>query len=135
MKGQKFLKVTSILMIICGVIGAIGGVIAILGISALAAFMESTEGTGLLYASALILTLASVIEFIAGIKGVGACNAPHKAAACIKWGVIIAVLSIISMIIGVVGGGKFNITSLILNLLVPGLYIYGAVQMKNDAQV
>ena len=135
MKGQKFLKVTSILMIICGVIGAIGGVIAILGISALAAFMESTEGTGLLYASALILTLASVIEFIAGIKGVGACNAPHKAAACIKWGVIIAVLSIISMIIGVAGGGKFNITSLILNLLVPGPYIYGAVQMKNDAQV
>ena len=81
MKGQKFLKVTSILMIICGVIGAIGGVIAILGISALAAFMDSTEGTGLLYASALILTLASVIEFIAGIKGVGACNASHKAAA------------------------------------------------------
>ena len=134
MKGQKFLKVTSILMIICGVIGAIGGVIAILGISALAAFMESTEGTGLLYASALILTLASVIEFIAGIKGVGACNAPHKAAACIKLGIIIAVLSIISMIIGLVAGGEFSFTSLILNLLVPGLYIYGAIQMKNGSQ-
>lgn len=35
MKGQKFLKVTSILMIIGGVIGVIAGIIAILGISAL----------------------------------------------------------------------------------------------------
>lgn len=36
MKGQKFLKVTSILMIIGGVIAAIAGVIAIIGISAIA---------------------------------------------------------------------------------------------------
>ena len=135
MKGQKILKVTSILMIIGGIIAAIAGVIAILGVSALAAFMESTEGTGLLYASSILVTVASVIQFIAGIKGIGACSAPQKAASCVKWGIIIAILAIISIIIGLVGGGKFNITSLILNLLVPGLYIYGAVQMKNDAQV
>lgn len=134
MKGQKFLKVTSILMIIGGVIGVIAGIIAILGISALAALMETGEGTGLLYASSIIVTLASVIQFIAGIKGIGACKAPQKAATCIKWGVIIAVLSIISMIIGLVAGGDFSITSLVLNLLVPGLYIYGAIQMKNGSQ-
>ena len=134
MKGQKFLKVTSILMIIGGVIGVIAGIIAILGISALAALTETGEGTGLLYASSIIVTLASVIQFIAGIKGIGACKAPQKAATCIKWGVIIAVLSIISMIIGLVAGGDFSITSLVLNLLVPGLYIYGAIQMKNGSQ-
>ena len=134
MKGQKFLKGTSILMIIGGIIGVIAGIIAILGISALAALMETSEGTGLLYASSIIVTLASVIEFIAGIQGIGACNAPQKAAACIKWGIIIAVLSIISMIIGLVAGGEFSFTSLILNLLVPGLYIYGAIQMKNGSQ-
>ena len=134
MKGQKFLKVTSVLLIIGGVTGVIAGIIAILGISALAALMETGEGTGLLYASSTIVTLASVIQFVAGIKGIGACNAPQKAAACIKWGVIIAVLSIISMIIGLVAGGDFSITSLILNLLVPGLYIYGAIQMKNGSQ-
>ena len=134
MKGQKFLKVTSILMIIGGIIGAIAGIIAILGISALAALMETGENTGLLYASSIIVTLASVIEFIAGIKGIGACNAPQKAAACIKWVIIIAILSIISMIIGLVAGGEFSLTSLILNLLVPGLYIYGAIQMKNGSQ-
>lgn len=79
MKGQKLLKVTSILMIIGGVIAAIVGVLAILGISALVALAESAEGTGLLYASSAIIIVSSIIEFIAGIKGVGACSAPQKA--------------------------------------------------------
>ena len=132
MKGQKFLKVTSILMIIGGVIAAIAGVIAIIGISAIAALTGSAEGTGLLYASSIIVTVASIIQLIAGIKGLGACKDPMKSEGCIKWGIIIAVLSIVSMIIGVVGGGDFNITSLLLNLLLPGLYAYGAVQMKGE---
>ena len=134
MKGQKYLKVTSILMIIGGVIGIIAGIIAILGVSALVALTGSAEEPGLLYAGSIIVTVASVIEFIAGIKGLGACKMPQKADACIKLGIIIAVLSIVSMIVNVVGGGEFNVTSLILNLLVPGAYVYGAIQMKKDSQ-
>ena len=45
-------------------------------------------------------------------------------------GIIIAILTIISIVIGIVGGGEFSITSLVLNLLLPGLYVYGAMQMK-----
>ena len=78
MKGQKVLKITSILMIIGGIIAAIAGVIAILGVSALAALAGSAEGTGLLYASSIIVTVASIIQFIAGIKGLGACKEPGK---------------------------------------------------------
>ena len=129
MKGQKILKITSILMIIGSVISAIAGVIVILGISALAALSGSAEDVGLLYASSIIVVVASVIQFIAGI---GACSAPGKAASCIKWGIIIVILTIISIIIGVVGGGEFSITSLILNLLLPGAYVYGAMQMKGN---
>lgn len=135
MKGQKILKVTSILMIIGGVIAAIAGVVAILGVSALVALSGSAEGTGLLYASSILVTVASVIQFIAGIKGIGACSDPKKAASCIKWGIIIGILAIISIIIGLVGGGTFSITSLVLNLLLPGLYIYGAMQMKDNVSV
>ena len=62
MKGQKILKVTSILMIIGGVIAVVVGVLAILGISALAALSGSTEGIGLLYASSILVTVASVIH-------------------------------------------------------------------------
>lgn len=132
MKGQKILKVTSILMIIGGIIAAIAGVIAILGVSALAALSGSAEGTGLLYASSILVTVASVIQFIAGIKASGL-QRTQKAASCVKWGIIIAILAIISIIIGFVGGGQFSITSLVLNLLLPGLYVYGAMQMKGTA--
>ena len=135
MKGQKILKVTSILMIIVGVIAVVVGVLAILGISALAALSGSAEGPGLLYARSILVTVASVIQFIAGIKGISACSDPQKAASCIKWGIIIAILAIISMIIGLVGGGTFSITSLVLNLLLPGLYVYGAMQMKGAVSV
>lgn len=131
MKGQKILKVTSILMIIGGVIAVIIGILAIVGTAALSALAGSTENTGLIYASSILITVSSVIQFIAGIKGIGACSAPEKAASCIKWGIVISVLSIVSMILGVVGGSDFSITSLVLNLLLPGLYVFGAIQMKD----
>lgn len=133
MKGQKFLKVTSILMIIGGVIAVIAGIIGVLGVSALAALAGSAEGTGLLYVSCILVIVASIFELIAGIKGLGACKAPEKAGACVKWGIIIAVLSVVSMIIGVAAGGSFSVSSLVLNLILPGLYAYGAIQMKNAA--
>ena len=47
MKGQKYLKVTSILMIIGGVIGIIAGIIAILGVSALVALTGSADRSAL----------------------------------------------------------------------------------------
>ena len=132
MKGQKILMVTAILMLIGGVIAAVAGVAAVLGVSALAALSGSAEGTGLLYASAMLVMVASVIQFVAGIKGIGACNAPQKAASCIKWGIAVAVLTILSLLLGIAGGGEFSITSLVLNLLLPGLYVCGAMQMRGS---
>ena len=76
------------------------------------------------------VTITSVIEIIAGAKGLKACKVPENAGKCVTWGIVIAVLSIISMAIGLIGGGEFNITSLVLNLLVPGLYVYGALKTK-----
>lgn len=130
--GQKFLKITSILMIVGGIIAVIAGVIAILGVSALAALAGSAEGTGLLYASSILVTISSVIQIIAGAKGLKACKVPKTAGKCATWGIVIAVLSIISMVIGLIGGGDFNITNLALNLLVPGLYVYGALKTKSN---
>jgi len=132
MKGQSFLKITSILMIVGGIIAVITGVIAILGISVLAALSGSVEVTVLLYVSSILVTVASVIQIITGVKGLKACKAPETAGKCVTWGIVIAVLSIISLVIGLIGGGDFNIT-MALNLLVPGLYIYGAMQIKTPA--
>ena len=132
MKGQSFLKITSILMIVGGIIAVIAGVIAILGVSVLAALSGSVEVTVLLYVSSILVTVASVIQIITGVKGLKACKAPETAGKCVTWGIVIAVLSTISLVISLIGGGDFNIT-MALNLLVPGLYIYGAMQIKTPA--
>ncbi len=129
--GQTFLKVTSILMIVGGIIAAIAGVLAILGVSTLAMLVGSTEGTGLLYASSIIVTVTSVVEIIAGIKGLMACKNPVKAGGCMILGIVVAVLSIVSMAVNMAGGGSFKISSLILNLLVPVLYLFGVIKTKS----
>ena len=105
MKGQSFLKITSILMIVGGIIAVITGVIAILGVSVLAALSGSVEVTVLLYVSSILVTVASVIQIITGVKGLKACKAPETAGKCVTWGIVIAALSIISMVIGLIGGG------------------------------
>ena len=128
MKGRKFLKVTGILMIIGGAFGIIGGIVAMIGAGALAAVLETSAG-GLMLASALILASA-VFQLIAGIMGVKNCDKPEKAQSCLVMGVIVAILSVAGNIISNVLGSDFNIFSYATGLVIPVLYIIGAVKNK-----
>ena len=131
MKGRKFLKVTGILMIIGGGFGIIGGILAMLGAGALAAVLETSAG-GLMLASALILASA-VFQLIAGIMGVKNCDKPEKAQSCIVIGVIVAILSVAGNVISNVLGSDFNIINYATGLIIPVLYIIGAVKNKEAA--
>lgn len=131
MKGRKFLKVTGILMIIGGAFGIIGGIVAMIGAGALAAVLETSAG-GLMLASALILASA-VFQMIAGIMGVKNCDKPEKAQSCLVMGVIVAILSVSGNIISNVLGSDFNIFSYATGLIIPVLYIIGAVKNKEPA--
>ena len=131
MKGRKFLKVTGILMIIGGACGIIGGIVAMIGAGALAAVLETSAG-GLMLASALILASA-VFQLIAGIMGVKNCDKPEKAQSCLVMGVIVAILSVSGNIISNVLGSSFNILSYATGLIIPVLYIIGAVKNKELA--
>ena len=131
MKGRKFLKVTGILMIIGGAFGIIGGIVAMIGAGALAAVLETSAG-GLMLASALILASA-VFPLIAGIMGVKNCDKPEKAQSCIVIGVIVAILSVAGNVISNVLGSDFNIFSYATGLIIPVLYIIGAVKNKELA--
>ena len=133
-QGQTFLKVTSILMVIGGIIALLAGVFAILGVSALAALMGSAEGPGLLYAGSVLAVVTSAVEILAGAKGLKACRLPEKAGECVILGIAIVALSMISMVVSVKGGGEFKIINLVVNLLVPVLYILGAVKTKPAAR-
>ena len=128
MKGRKFLKVTGILMIIGGAFGIIGGIVAMIGAGALAAVLETSAG-GLMLASALILASA-VFQLIAGIMGVKNCDKPEKAQSCLVMGVIVAILSVSGNIISNVLGSNFYILSYATGLIIPILYIIGAVKNK-----
>ncbi len=131
MKGRKFLKVTGILMIIGGAFGIIGGIVAMIGAGALAAVLETSAG-GLMLASALILASA-VFQLITGIMGVKNCDKPEKAQSCLVMGVIVAILSVSGNIISNVLGSDFNIFSYATGLIIPVLYIIGAVKNKEPA--
>ncbi len=131
MKGRKFLKVTGILMIIGGAFGIIGGIVAMIGAGALAAVLE-TSAVGLMLASALILASA-VFQLIAGIMGVKNCDKPEKAQSCIVIGVIVAILSVVGNVISNVLGSDFNIFNYATGLIIPVLYIIGAVKNKEPA--
>lgn len=131
MKGRKFLKVTGILMIIGGAFGIIGGIIALIGAGALAAVLETSAG-GLMLASALILASA-VFQLIAGIMGVKNCDKPEKAQSCLVMGIIVAILSVAGNIISNVLGSDFNIINYATGLIIPVLYIIGAVKNKESA--
>ena len=131
MKGRKFLKVTGILMIIGGAFGIIGGIVAVIGAGALAAVLETSAG-GLMLASALILASA-VFQLIAGIMGVKNCDKPEKAQSCIVIGVIVAILSVAGNVISNVLGSDFNIINYATGLIIPVLYIIGAVKNKEPA--
>ena len=133
MNGHKFLKVTGILMIIGGALPTILGIVAVLGVAALAYIASAQTEAGMLYASTILLLISGVVELIAGIIGVINAEKPQKAKACIVWGALVAILSVAGTILGVVGGSDFSVSGLVLGLVLPVIYIIGAVKNMQSA--
>ena len=128
--GSGFLKVTGILMIIGGAISLIVAIVAIIGIAALVYVAGSEINAGLLYAAGVISLVSAVAKLIAGNVGVKNCKKPEKSRTCVVWGVIVAVLCVAGSVLTVVGGNSFPVFSLILGLVLPVLYIVGAIKNK-----
>lgn len=137
MKGKTFLQVTGILMIIGGGIGFIAS-LALGGLTTVLAIMGGeVDGMGALIALAAIAVvlsiIGSVVELVAGIIGVKNCGKPEKAGVCLGWGIAVIVISVISNILTIAGGSDFSVLSLILGLVLPVLYVVGAVLNKKSA--
>lgn len=131
MKGSKFLKVTGILMIVFGALALILSIVAAIGLAALVALELNTWQ----YTVAVILMLVgSIFEMIAGIVGVKNCNKPEKAGTCMVWGIIVIALSVLSNVLTLVGNpDNFSIVNLLTGLVIPVLYLIGAVMNKKAA--
>ena len=133
MKGKNFLKVTGILMIIGGAISAIVGLIALIGTLAVSSLLTGSGLLGWMIIGSVLCLISGVAELIAGIFGVSHCEKPEKAHTCILWGCIVVGLCVLGNIFNLIGGGSVSVVSLLLGLVIPALYIYGAVQNKNTA--
>ena len=131
MKGSKFFKVTGILMIVFGALALILSIVAAIGLAALVAMELNTWQ----YTAAVILMLVgSIFEMIAGIVGVKNCNKPEKAGTCMVWGIIVIALSVLSNVLTLVGNpDNFSIVNLLTGLVIPVLYLIGAVMNKKAA--
>ena len=86
----------------------------------------------IIYTSCVVMILGSVAELIAGIIGVKNCAKPEKATSCLVFGIIVAIFNLLGIIIGAVGGSGFNFVSLIIGLVLPVLFIVGAVMNKKS---
>lgn len=133
MKGQKFLKVTGILMIIAAVFSIFVGVL-VGGLGALAAGLGAADGLTFSYWAALLLTLVGgICQMIAGIKGVKHSKSSENSQNLVVWGIIVAAFSVLGIVMNLVNGGEFSITGVLTGVAIPVLYIYGAVlNSKSD---
>lgn len=52
------------------------------------------------------------------------------------WGIIVVAFSVLATVLNLVNGSEFDVMSFVTGLIVPGLYIYGAVlnSKADDAQ-
>ena len=124
-QGKNFLKITGILMIVGGAISILSSLVAIAGIALL---ISIGAGTPFLYVASIFLILSAAMELVAGILGVKNCARPDKAQSCIVWGAVVAAFCVLGSILTVVGGSSFPIASTLIGLVLPGLYIFGAVK-------
>lgn len=129
MKGSKFLKVTGILMIIGSAMVVLLGVI-VAGFGALVAGVGAASGLTGNYFLALLATLVGgICQLVAGIMGVKHCKNPQKAKLLIIWGVLVVLFGIQIIVMNLYNGGFDSkaLMSGLAGLVIPGLYIYGAV--------
>lgn len=143
--GSKLVKVISILMIIGGIVSAIVSLISVAGAGLITAVsgdaklqQAATEAgtsigtvTAFIWISVIIMVISAIIEIIAGVKGIKNWDNPAAAQSLVRIGIVCVALTIIGSIIAAIGG-SFSIISLIFSLVLPVLYIIGAVKLKNN---
>lgn len=127
MKGHKLLKAAGILMIIAAIFYIIAGV-SIGGLGVLAAGLGAGSGLTANFYLALLVTLAGgICQLIAGLKGVKHSRSGENSKKCIMWGIAVIAFSILGVILNIVNSAGPDVLSMVSGLIVPALYIYGAV--------
>ena len=139
-KSNGFLKITGILMIIFGGISIVMGFIAVAAVGLVSGFIDevgaitgdASLNSGLLTLASWLIVIGGALQLVTGIIGVINAAKPEKAMICIVFGVLVALISVISFIVSMVGG-KPDFVSLLMGAAVPALFLIGAFQSKAAA--
>ena len=135
MKESRLLQITGILLAVSAVITLAANIIAIVSSGVSAGGQAGSAGTGIFVVLLMDFfpMLVNVLTLIAGIWGAKNYGSPQKAGKCVTIGATVLVLNIISMVLGVVQAGFTGavIASLVF-LLLPILYVVGALRLKNQ---
>ena len=139
-KSNKFLKVTGILMIIGGSFALLSSILVLLfgvllvdGAIHANLTLKQDAAVGLIVTALVFIIAAGVIQFLAGIQGVKNAAKPEKANICIILGSLTALFYIVSQLLNFLGGKIHNYLDIIVvmfGLVVPALYLLGAIQNK-----
>lgn len=138
MRGQRFLKVTGILMIAMCAFNIIIGGLALIGSGAtMALATQDTEVAamsgviGIVSILSILMILSGIAELVAGIIGIANCKKSEKAHIHLLCGIIVILFGIIQAGFEVCTYGMFNIFNFTLNMIIPILYVYGAVMNRH----
>jgi len=134
-KGSSLLKLTGVLMILSSIIVIVFYALLLLGVGFIA---ELTKGIGdeLKVGVSLVLIIALVaaaIQFIAGCIGVKYHKQPDKAGACLAFAVVIILIAGAGVMFGIIESGfdTSHIVSISLGMVVPLLYLLGALHLRD----
>ena len=136
MKKSLLLRVAGILMVFSAVITLAVNIIAIVVNGTTYGSQAGSVGAGIfvVFLMDAFPLLVNVLTLIAGMWGAKNWKAPQKAGKCVAIGTIILVLNIASVVLGVVQAGfTGTIIASMAFLLVPLLYLVGALQLKRAA--
>ena len=131
MKGQKYLKVTGVLMVIFGILGIIvyGLLDLILGYAVI--LNRESEGVSVIVIGLLYLVW-SVLYLVSGIYGIKNCASAEKAKTCYLLGTLSMIVIVFITMLQCLG--QADIASIakqtvmtFITALVPSFYMYGAM--------
>lgn len=136
-KGKVLLMICGVLNIIFGILTAIISIFMMIGGGALGAagmadFGVKTAWTigGLFIAYAVLSLVIGLLWVISGVVAVK--NSGRITSVCLRWGIVLVLIEIISLVVAAVGGG-FQVSNL-LGLVFPVLYLVGGILNKPAAE-
>lgn len=122
--GKGLLKVSGILLIIFAAISIVILVFGMIAAASLGGALGAAVG-GIVFVLGMV---SAAFSLIMGILGVKYANVPAKATVCMVFAIIAIVLQLISLI-----SGDANVISALIGLVLPVLYLIGALKNKQVA--